>query len=584
MKTHFSDEPLRCHTLDMLRDVQDEKGYISDDDIMRIASALHISKVELEGVASFYHFFHRKPAGKYRIYLNNSILAEFRGFREVLRAFEKTTGAPLNGTDPTGTFGLYETPCIGLCDQEPSALINFHPFTRLTSAKVAQIVEGLRAGVGVELLANTVEDSIRYTPEKERCILLREFVPEQALQHLTQLTPKAVLHCIKESGLAGRGGAFFPTGVKWELCAQQPAEQRYIVCNADEGEPGTFKDRVLIHRFAELLVEGMIVAGYAVGASRGIIYLRAEYRWLLPRLKAAIETYECRGWLGTDAPTLEPFHFDIKVQLGAGSYVCGEETALLESLEGKRGEPRTKTFFPTEQGFLGKPTVINNVETLCAAARIMELGYETFSALGTPATKGTKLISIAGDCQRPGIFEVEWGMTVAELLELCEANDPYYIQVSGPSGQCISAWDSHRRLAGEDLLCGGAFMVFDQSRDILQILRNFAAFFKHESCGMCTPCRAGNFIFSRKLEKIARGLGSLQDITDMQQWGQIMKHTSRCGLGMTAPNPLLYALERFPEYFEGKLDSTRTGFNRGFDLESALEDYREAVQHQFHSR
>lgn len=578
MRTHFPDEPLRCHTLDMLRNVQDEKGYISDDDITRIAAALHISEVELEGVASFYHFFHRKPAGKYRIYLNNSILAEFQGFREVLRAFEKATGAPLGGADPTGTFGLYETPCIGLCDQEPSALINFYPFTRLTPAKVAQIVDGLRAGVGVELLANAVEDNIRYTPEKERCILLREFVPERALQPLTQLTPEAVLHHIKESGLAGRGGAFFPTGVKWELCAQQPAEQRYIVCNADEGEPGTFKDRVLIHRFAELLVEGMIVAGYAVGANRGIIYLRAEYRWLLPRLEAAIEAYEHKGWLGADAPTLAPFRFDIRVQLGAGSYVCGEETALLESLEGKRGEPRTKTFFPTERGFLSKPTVINNVETLCAAARIMELGHEKFLALGTPATKGTKLVSIAGDCQRPGIFEIEWGMTVAELLELCEANDPYYIQVSGPSGQCISAWDSHRRLAGEDLLCGGAFMVFDQSRDILQILRNFAAFFKHESCGMCTPCRAGNFIFSRKLEKIARGLGSLQDITDMQQWGQIMKHTTRCGLGMTAPNPLLYALERFPEYFERKLDSTRTGFNRGFDLESALEDYREAVQ------
>lgn len=194
------------------------------------------------------------------------------------------------------------------------------------------------------------------------------------------------------------------------------------------------------------------------------------------------------------------------MQIGAGSYVCGEETALLESLEGKRGEPRTKTFFPVEKGYLGHPTVINNVETLCAAARIMELGYERFSALGTPITRGTKLISVGGDCNRPGIFELEWGMTVAELLELCDAPDPYFIQVSGPSGQCISAWDSHRRFAAKPALWRRAH-DFQSTRDILQIIRNFTAFFKHESCGMCTPCRAGNFIFSRKLDKIAERFG-----------------------------------------------------------------------------
>ena len=578
MKTHFPDEPLRSHTLDMLWQAQDEKGYIANEDITRIASELHISEIELEGVATFYHFFHRKPAGKYRIYINNNILAEFKGLRDIVRAFEKATGASLGETDPSGTFGLYETPCIGMCDQEPSALINFYPFTHLSPAKVDQIIDSLRSGVGVEFLANAIEDNIRYTPESDKTILLREFVPGKALQALARRTPEEVLSEIKESGLAGRGGAFFPTGVKWELCRKFESDCRYIICNADEGEPGTFKDRVLLNRLPGLLIEGMIVAGYAVNACRGIIYLRAEYRWLLPKIHAAIEMYEHLGWLGADTPTKEPFRFDIRVQIGAGSYVCGEETALLESLEGKRGEPRTKTFFPVEKGYLGHPTVINNVETLCAAARIMELGHERFSALGTPITRGTKLISVGGDCNRPGIFELEWGMTVAELLELCDAPDPYFIQVSGPSGQCISAWDSHRRFAGEDLLCGGALMIFDSTRDILQIIRNFAAFFKHESCGMCTPCRAGNFIFSRKLDKMARGLGSLQDITEMQQWGQIMKRTTRCGLGMTAPNPLLYALDRFPEYFEQKLDSTRTGFNRSFDLESALEDYREAVQ------
>ncbi|MBX2928060.1 MAG: NAD(P)H-dependent oxidoreductase subunit E [Saprospiraceae bacterium] len=578
MKKHFPDEPLQSHTLDMLWEVQNEKGYIPNADITRLSARLGISEIELEGVASFYHFFHRKPAGQFCIYVNNSILAEFKGYRDIVSAFEKATGAALGGTDASGTFGLFETPCIGLCDQEPSALINFYPFTHLTPAKVAQIVDGLRSGVGVEFLSNAVEDNIRYTPEPDKTVLLRAFEPGSALEPLLRLAPDEVLSVVKESGISGRGGAFFPTGLKWELCRKNESDCRYIVCNADEGEPGTFKDRVLINRLPGLLIEGMIVAGYAAGAARGIIYLRAEYRWLLPKLHAAIEMYEHIGWLGADAPTKEPFRFDIRVQIGAGSYVCGEETALLESLEGKRGEPRTKTFFPVERGYLGRPTVVNNVETLCFAARVMELGAEFFQALGTPVTRGTKLLSVAGDCNRPGIFEIEWGMTVAELLELCEASDPYFIQVSGPSGQCISAWDSHRRFAGEDLLCGGAIMVFDHTRDILQILRNFTAFFQHESCGMCTPCRAGNFIFSRKLDKMARGLGSLQDITEMQQWAQIMKRTTRCGLGMTAPNPLLYAIDRFPEYFEKKLDSTRTGLNRSFDLESALEDYRDAVQ------
>lgn len=578
MTTFFPDEPLRAQMLDFLWDAQDSAGYISKADIARIASILQLSEVEVEGVASFYHFFHLQPAGKFRIYVNNSILADFKGYSQVVHAFEAATGARLGGTDPSGLFGLYETPCIGLCDHEPSALINFVPFTHLNPEKVTHLIERLREGVAPELLSSTVEDNICYTPMPEKTVLLKAFTPGQALQPLQHQHPEDILHQIKASGLAGRGGAFFPTGVKWESCRNHTGSRRYVICNADEGEPGTFKDRVLLNRLPGLLIEGMIIAGYAIGAEKGIIYLRAEYRWLLPKLEATLEMYRNMGWLGVNAPTKAPFQFDIRIQRGAGSYVCGEETALLESLEGKRGEPRTKTHFPVEQGYLGMPTSVNNVETLCAAARIIEHGSEAFAKIGTLGTKGTKLISIAGDCNRPGIYEIEWGMTVAEILELCEASDPHFIQVSGPSGQCIHALDdSHRRIAGEDLLCGGAFMVFNRSRDILHILSNFTAFFKHESCGMCTPCRAGNFIFARKIDKLALGLGSLQDLTEMQQWAQIMKRTTRCGLGMTSPNPLLYALERFPEYFEQKLDSTRTGLNRGFDLESAVEDYRNAI-------
>jgi [NiFe] hydrogenase diaphorase moiety large subunit len=579
MTTLFSHEPPRSQTLNLLWEAQDARGYISDDDITRIAQQLHISEVELDGVASFYHFFHRQPAGKFRIYLNNSILSEIKGHRHILSAFEEATGATLGHTDPTQTFGLYHTPCIGLCDYEPSALINLFPFTNLTPEKIHHIITQLKAGQSPEQLADQISDQIRYTPVPEKTFLLREHSPGKALLPLQTLSPDDVINTIKSSGLSGRGGAFFPTAVKWELARNNPGTHHYIICNADEGEPGTFKDRILLNQYPGLLLEGMIMAGYATNAQHGIIYLRAEYRWLLPKLQQTIEAYRQRGLIGAALPFAAPFQFDIRIQLGAGAYVCGEETALLESMEGKRGEPRTKTFFPVQHGYLNQPTVVNNVETLCAAARVIELGSNAFASAGTPLTRGTKLISVAGDCSLPGIYEIEWGMPIAGLLQLAGADNAHYLQVSGPSGQALNAnTASHQHIAGEDIPCGGAFMIFNQSRDILQILRNFTEFFKHESCGMCTPCRAGNFIFSRKLEKLSRGLGSLQDLTEMRQWAQIMKLSTRCGLGSSAPNPLLYAIERFPDYFEQTLQANNTGMNRSFDLESALQPYRNAIQ------
>lgn len=577
----FPHEPPRSQTLNLLWEAQNAHTYITDHDITRIAKKLDISEVELDGVASFYHFFNRKPAGKFRIYLNNSILSEIKGHRHILSAFEEATGATLGHTDPTQTFGLYHTPCIGLCDYEPSALINLHPFTNLTPEKVHHIITQLKSGQSTEELADPIIDHIRYTPIPEKTFLLRPHTPGKALLPLHKYTPDELIGVIKSSGLSGRGGAFFPTAVKWELARNNPGTHHYVICNADEGEPGTFKDRMLLNQYPGLLLEGMIIAGYATQAQYGIIYLRAEYRWLLNKLLQTIDDYRQMGLLGTTLPFANPFQFDIRVQLGAGAYVCGEETALLESLEGKRGEPRTKTFFPVQHGYLNQPTVVNNVETLCAAARVVELGSEAFANTGTPLTRGTKLISVAGDCSLPGIYEIEWGMPIAGLLQLAGADNAHFLQVSGPSGQSINATKAaSQRIAGEDIPCGGAFMIFNQSRDILQILRNFTEFFKHESCGMCTPCRAGNFIFSRKLEKLSRGLGSLQDLTEMRQWAQIMKLTTRCGLGATAPNPLIYAIERFPEYFEQTLNTNNSGMNQSFDLESALQPYRNATRNQ----
>lgn len=555
----------RNFLLDHLWQLQNARGYLSAEDVQQTAATFGISAVDVEGVVSFYHFFQRQPAGKYTIYLNNSILSCFSGFERVKAAFEKETGAPLGGTDPTSTFGFFETSCIGLSDREPAALINFHPFTELTPQMVRRIIKCLKAGKTVAELADTIEEKIQYKSEGKQAILLRPFIPGAALQKLQNYTPDQVIEMVKESGLSGRGGAFFPTGIKWELGRKATGQSKYIVCNADEGEPGTFKDRAMLNLMPELLLEGMLVAGYAVGATEGIIYLRAEYTWLLPKLSKALELYRQKGFLRQGV-------FDIRVQLGAGAYICGEETALLESLEGKRGEPRLKNVFPTEKGFLGQPTIVNNVETFCAAARIVELGVEAFKSLGSQKSTGTKLLSVAGDCKRPGLYEIAWGMTVADLLELCGAENPKYIQLSGPSGELISMKEKNRLISLEDLRCGGSVMVFSAKRDLFTILQNFSRFFAYESCGLCMPCRAGNPQLLHLIEKMQQGHATTHDLDRALNWSSIIKHSSRCGLGQTSPNSLEQAIQKFPQLFRRRLQKNEQ-FNPDFDLAQATQAY-----------
>jgi [NiFe] hydrogenase diaphorase moiety large subunit len=570
-------EPPQTQMLNKLWNLQKTFGYISDEAIRKIAKEFNIADIEVEGVVSFYHFFHRKPAGKFTIYLNNSIVADMKGFSRIKETFERETGTSVGSVDRTGTFGLFLTPCIGLSDQEPSALINYYPFTNLNAIKIKEIISKLENGATPESICDSPDDNIRYTPNKSG--FFRKMVAGAALAKLEKLGHQGVISEIKKSELAGRGGAFYPTWKKWEAARAQLATPKFVICNADEGESGTFKDRVLMNTQAASLIEGMIISGFTIGAQYGIIYLRGEYWWLKHKLDETIEQYRNLGLLGKDCAKIKGFDFDIRIQMGAGSYVCGEETALLESLEGKRGEPRTKWFFPVEKGYLQKPTVINNVETFCAAARIVEMGSAEYLQLGIPGSPGTKLISVSGDCKLPGIYEIEWGITVAELLELCQADDPYYIQVSGPSGECISIKEKFRRIsmldlmARNDLRCGGSFMVFNKHRDLVKVLMNFSAFFKHESCGICTPCRAGNFIIQRKLERLNNGLATETDLQELKDWGIIMKNTSRCGLGKTATNSLIMAMDKFHDYFAGKLDKNFDGLNLEFDMDEAVKEY-----------
>jgi [NiFe] hydrogenase diaphorase moiety large subunit len=572
-------EPPRTQMLNRLWEFQQSKGFISDSDISTLAREYDLSVIEVEGVVSFYHFFHRTPAGKFTIYLNNSMTSELKGFRRMLEAFEHETGAVVGSVDPTGTFGLFLTPCIGLCDQEPAALINFYPFTNLNTLKIRSVITKLKKGVPVSKICDHPDSHIRYTSTKDEGVFFREFNPGDALLKLSRMGPEGIIDVMRDSKLAGRGGAFYPTWMKWQAAAEEENKPKVVICNADEGEPGTFKDRVLMNEVPETMIEGMIACGYTIGAEYGFIYLRGEYRWLKEKIDKALDLYREKGFLGRHCGGISGFHFDIRVQMGAGSYVCGEETAMIESLEGKRGEPRTKWFFPVQKGYLQLPTVVNNVETFCAAARVIQVGVKEYTKYGLPKSPGTKLISVSGDCKLPGIYEIEWGMTLKELLDLCEAEDPWYIQESGPSGTVLGLEDMNRPIAmfgdmfTQHIRCGGAVTIFNKRRDITQILMNYANFYTSESCGICTPCRAGNFIIQRKLEHLQNGLADADDLEDLRKWSFLIRNTSRCGLGKTASNSLVIALDKFADYFTDHIAPSDKVQNRKFDLESATHEY-----------
>ncbi len=356
--------------------------------------------------------------------------------------------------------------------------------------------------------------------------------------------------------------------MKWEFCRREAERPHYIVGNADEGEPGTFKDRVLLTECPHLLFEGMAVAGYAAGAAEGVLYLRGEYAYLLPHLESVLAGLRRKKLLGRAAAGKRGFAFDITIKLGAGAYVCGEESALLESAQGNRGEPRDRPPFPIQNGYFGHPTVVNNVETLCAAARILEKGADWFKAMGTARSAGTKLLSVSGDCRKPGVYEVAFGLSVADLLKMAGGSDAMAVQVGGPSGTCISRSQFDRRIGFEDLATGGSIIVFGPERDLFEVVHNFMLFFIEESCGWCVPCRAGNPLLKRTLEKVMDGKGTAQDLADLEAWGKIIKSMSRCGLGQTSPNPILTTLQNFREMYQSRI-SAENAFVPEFDLEKA---------------
>jgi [NiFe] hydrogenase diaphorase moiety large subunit len=325
------------------------------------------------------------------------------------------------------------------------------------------------------------------------------------------------------------------------------SDEKFIICNADEGEPGTFKDRVLLIEYPELVFDGMVIAGYTIGATQGIVYLRGEYEYLHKPLQDYLETMRNDNLLGKDILGKKGFYFDITIFLGAGAYVCGEETALIESLEGHRGEARNRPPYPVNTGFMGKPTIVNNVETLATVPHIIVKGSEWYKKHGTGKSTGSKLFSVSGDCEKPGVYELLWGTKISELLDLVGAKNTKAVQVGGASGFCYNKTHFDRALAYEDAATGGSIIIFNEGRDMLRVLDNFMEFFVDESCGQCTPCRIGNVKLLEGVKMIQKGEFTFAYINKLKELGKSMQVASKCGLGQSSSNAFLSILENFGE-------------------------------------
>jgi [NiFe] hydrogenase diaphorase moiety large subunit len=573
--------------MDILLDIHEKHGYLSDKALAEVSDELDISGVDVIQTASFYHFFSMKPTGKYNIYLNNSAVSIMMGRADVATAFEKESGIKFGQVTPDGLIGLFNTSCIGMNDQEPAAIINNRIFTKLTPFRVKEIIRAMREGKNVDDMFSASYGDGRNSSELIRAVVNNNIMKKgplldgnfktgEALRKALDMAPEEVIEEIKASNLRGRGGAGFPTGQKWEFCRNIAGDRKYIFCNADEGEPGTFKDRVILTELPVLLLEGMVIAAYAAGASEGVIYIRYEYKYLQKYLEDILLRFREQGFLGKDICGKKGFNFDLRIQYGAGAYVCGQEAALIESVEGKRGEPRDAPPFPVRRGYYGMPTVVNNVETLCAAVKIILKGSEWYREFGTQESTGTKLISISGDCRYPGVYEVEWGISLNDILDMAGASDVQAVNVGGPSGSIISPGEFNRKLGYEDLATGGAIIIIGNKRDLLSdVILNSMEFFIEESCGSCSTCRIVPKLLETKLRKVIRGRAIMQDIEDMLNWSKILK-ASRCGLGQTAANPILSSIKNFRNLYEEKVQKNKD-FDSSFDLNAAIKESCEAV-------
>lgn len=564
----------------ILREIQAEYFHVPKQAIEFLTTELDVERTQIISVIEFYAFLSDTPRGQYDIYLSDSITDRMLGKAELADYLCKKLDTPLGTVRADGVVSIADTSCTGLCEQGPAMLVNGHAIGSLDHQRIDEIAALIEQQISLEdwpaeLLK--VDDNIK----KESLLLSTHLENGSAMRATWKRGIMETLDELEKAGLRGRGGAGYTTAWKWKFCYESGEEsenicdlevrdehKRYVVCNADEGEPGTFKDRVLLNSYAHELLEGMTVCAVITGARKGFIYLRGEYLHLYSKLQAVIDERRAAGLLGKNIFD-EHVAFDVEIRLGLGAYICGEESALIESLEGKRGIPRNRPPFPVTCGYRNRPTVVNNVETFVAAAHIALHGGDWFAAYGSEKSKGTKILSISGDCARPGVYEYAFGTSVQQILDDCGAENVLGVQVGGPSGTFICNDEFHRKIAFEDLATGGSFIVFNESRNIFDIVQNFTHFFAHESCGFCTPCRVGTSLLKKQYDKIQQGHGGAGDLAELQEIAKLIKTASHCGLGQTAANPILMTLERYPELYQQQLQ--QIDFEPGFDLDGSLE-------------
>ncbi len=532
---------------------QQEYGYLSKELMTYIADKLSVPMSQVYGVATFYDKFSFDTPISTDCMVCTGPVCAVQGGEDLLAEVQRLP-------DGNGEKRVHHSPCLGLCDQAPAALVNRRAQVRLHVSDVPAMLRG-----AAHLPIINVSGEPRELTGLINVLGATDLAAHRARgsfsaleKALLEMTPEAVIEEIKNSGLAGRGGAGFPTGLKWEFTRKASGARKYVVCNFDESEPGTYKDRALMEGDPYRVLEGLVISGYATGADTGIVFIRDEYPAADEIIKTALDEMRQAGLLGEDIFG-SGYAIEIQLRHNAGAYICGEETALFEAIEGKRGNPRHKPPYPTQSGLFGKPTAINNVETLAVVPSLVLNGGKWFRQWGSGKSIGLKLFCLSGHINQPGVVEAPFGLTIRELIERHAGGfdgEPQAVLIGGAAGGFLHPdhFDTpltHEALAKLDVPVGsGALMVFNQSVDMWQLLEGVAHFFLHEGCGQCTPCRVGTTQIHKFIQDFNHGTGSSEDMQRVIKLGQMIKESCVCGLGMTAANPFLTFLDNIETTLE----------------------------------
>ncbi len=548
--------------LPLLHEVQSVIGWLPGDVQAEIGKTLNVPLADVHGVIEFYTMFYNEPTARRVIRVCEDPACYLANGEAVMQALEAQLGLHHGETSADGNITYEHVPCLGMCELAPAALDGEKPAGELTSGAVETFLKGTYPEPNAKVYGSPLLTLARLGQVNPNS--LDDYLAHggyEGLPKAIKLEPEEVIEAVEASGIVGRGGAMFPTGRKWRFTRGAAGSSKHIVVNADESEPGTFKDRCLMEEDPFAVVESATLTGYAVGAENGWIFVRGEYPRSYNRLKAAIEQARAGGYLGKDILGKRGFNFDIEIRKGAGAYICGEETALFEAIEGKRGFPRIKPPFPTTHGLFMQPTAVNNVETLVAALVAFNIGADEWKEYGTEQSPGTKLFCLSGHVAKPGIYEVPFGMSIRELIEFAGGvpggKAIQGVMMGGAAGAFIGPDQLEMPLTYEDArannipLGSGVVMVFDETADLRQALYQLARFFAHESCGKCFPCQLGTQRQLEILDRIAHNGGPKPaDRETLLDVGFTMTETSLCGLGQTAAATVMSAIKLWPELVE----------------------------------